>query len=54
MVEAQATDRSFCIERQKNVMVHPMIAKGTPEEKTGDMLHSKKQLANLTVLQSEK
>lgn len=53
-VEAQATDRAFRIGQQKNVMVHRMITKGTLEEKIDDMLHSKKQLANLTVANGEK
>jgi SNF2 family DNA or RNA helicase/uncharacterized Zn finger protein len=53
-VEAQATDRAFRIGQQKNVMVHRMITKGTLEEKIDDMLHSKKQLANMTVANGEK
>ena len=52
-VEAQATDRAFRIGQQKNVMVHRMITKGTLEEKIDAMLHSKKQLANLTVSSGE-
>lgn len=53
-VEAQATDRAFRIGQKKNVMVHRMITKGTLEEKIDDMLHSKKNLANLTVANGEK
>ena len=53
-VESQATDRSYRIGQQKNVMVYRMISKGTFEEKINDMLQQKKDLANLTVSVGEK
>ncbi|GAA4849730.1 SNF2-related protein [Algivirga pacifica] len=53
-VEAQATDRAYRIGQTNNVMVHRLITQSTFEEKIDDMLHSKKELANLTVNTGEK
>jgi len=48
-VEAQATDRAYRIGQQKNVMVYRLITKSTFEERINEMIHNKKELANLTV-----
>ena len=53
-VEDQATDRTYRIGQDKNVMVHRMITLGTFEEKIDDMLKSKKELADLAVYEGEK
>ena len=47
-VEDQATDRTYRIGQDKNVMVHRMITLGTFEEKIDEMLKSKKK--NLLIL----
>ncbi|MEH0158656.1 DEAD/DEAH box helicase [Limibacter armeniacum] len=48
-VEAQATDRAYRIGQENNVMVHRLITQNTFEERINDMLHSKKDLADMTV-----
>lgn len=48
-VESQATDRAFRIGQTKNVMVYRLINQGTMEEKIDAMIHSKKELAALSV-----
>lgn len=53
-VEEQATDRTYRIGQDKNVMVHRLITLGTFEEKIDEMLKSKKELANLAVYEGEK
>jgi len=53
-VEDQATDRTYRIGQNKNVMVHRMITLGTFEEKIDEMLKSKKELADLAVYEGEK
>ena len=53
-VEDQATDRTYRIGQDKNVMVHRMITLGTFEEKIDEMLKSKKELANMAVFEGEK
>lgn len=53
-VEDQATDRTYRIGQDKNVMVHRLITLGTFEEKIDEMLKSKKDLANLAVYEGEK
>ena len=53
-VEEQATDRTYRIGQDKNVMVHRMITLGTFEEKIDEMLKSKKELADLAVYEGEK
>jgi len=52
--EAQATDRAYRIGQLKNVMVYRLICKGTFEEKINEMLNSKKELAELSVVTGEK
>ena len=53
-VEGQATDRTYRIGQDKNVMVHRLITLGTFEEKIDEMLKSKKELADLAVYEGEK
>lgn len=53
-VEDQATDRTYRIGQNKNVMVHRLITLGTFEEKIDEMLKSKKELADLAVYEGEK
>ena len=53
-VEEQATDRTYRIGQDKNVMVNRMITLGTFEEKIDEMLKSKKELADLAVYEGEK
>lgn len=53
-VEDQATDRTYRIGQNKNVMVHRLITLGTFEEKIDEMLKSKKELANMAVYEGEK
>lgn len=53
-VEDQATDRTYRIGQNKNVMVHRLVTLGTFEEKIDEMLKSKKELANLAVYEGEK
>ena len=48
-VENQATDRAYRIGQKENVMVYRFITKGTFEEKINEMIHSKEELAKLTV-----
>ncbi|MFW5731255.1 MAG: DEAD/DEAH box helicase, partial [Desulfonatronovibrionaceae bacterium] len=44
-VENQATDRSFRIGQQKNVLVHKFVVAGTIEEKIHNLISEKKELA---------
>ena len=53
-VEDQATDRTYRIGQNKNVMVHRLINIGTFEEKINEMIKSKKELANIAVYEGEK
>lgn len=48
-VEAQATDRAYRIGQQRNVQVHRLITRATFEERINEMIHNKKELAELTV-----
>ncbi len=52
-VEAQATDRTYRIGQDKNVVVHRLITIGTFEEKIDEMIKAKKELADLTVTTGE-
>ncbi|MBF0467141.1 MAG: DEAD/DEAH box helicase family protein [Nitrospirae bacterium] len=52
-VEAQATDRTYRIGQEKNVIVHRLITLGTFEEKIDEMIKAKKELADLTVVTGE-
>ena len=53
-VEDQATDRTYRIGQEKNVMVHRFITLGTFEEKIDEMISNKKDLANVAVFEGEK
>ena len=53
-VEEQATDRSYRIGQDKNVMVHRLVTIGTFEEKIDEMKKQKKELVNLAVFEGEK
>ncbi len=53
-VEEQATDRSYRIGQDKNVMVHRLVTIGTFEEKIDEMIKQKKELVNLAVFEGEK
>ncbi len=53
-VEEQATDRSYRIGQNKNVMVHRLVTLGTFEEKIDEMIKQKKELVNLAVFEGEK
>ena len=53
-VEDQATDRTYRIGQDKNVMVHRFITLGTFEEKIDEMISNKKDLANVAVFEGEK
>ena len=53
-VEDQATDRTYRIGQDKNVMVHRMITLGTFGEKIDEMLKSKKELVDMAVYEGEK
>ncbi|RAP53673.1 MAG: hypothetical protein BZ138_00170, partial [Methanosphaera sp. rholeuAM270] len=53
-VENQATDRAYRIGQKTNVMVYRFITMGTFEEKINEMIHDKKELAELTVGSGEK
>lgn len=53
-VEDQATDRTYRIGQEKNVMVHRLITLGTFEEKIDEMLKTKKDLADMAVYEGEK
>lgn len=53
-VEDQATDRTYRIGQDRNVMVHRLITLGTFEEKIDEMLKGKKELANMAVFEGEK
>jgi SNF2 family DNA or RNA helicase len=53
-VEEQATDRTYRIGQEKNVMVHRLITLGTFEEKIDEMIKAKRELADLTVSTGER
>ena len=53
-VEDQATDRTYRIGQDKNVMVHRFVTLGTFEEKIDEMINNKKDLANVAVFEGEK
>ncbi|WP_029002187.1 SNF2-related protein [Azohydromonas australica] len=48
-VEAQATDRAYRIGQQRKVQVHRFITRGTFEERINEMIHAKRDLAEMTV-----
>lgn len=53
-VEDQATDRTYRIGQENNVMVHRFITLGTFEEKIDEMINNKKDLANVAVFEGER
>lgn len=53
-VEDQATDRTYRIGQNNNVMVHRLITLGTFEEKIDEMIKKKKELVNMAVFEGEK
>jgi SNF2 family DNA or RNA helicase len=53
-VENQATDRTFRIGQQKNVLVHKFIVAGTLEERIDEMIENKTGIANQVVGTGEK
>ncbi len=53
-VEDQATDRSYRIGQDKNVMVHRLVTLGTFEEKIDEMIKQKKELVNMAVFEGER
>jgi SNF2 family DNA or RNA helicase len=52
-VETQAVDRAYRIGQTSNVHVHIFCCKGTLEERIGDMLASKKTLAESVILERD-
>ncbi|MDR0652897.1 MAG: DEAD/DEAH box helicase [Synergistaceae bacterium] len=52
-VETQAIDRAYRIGQTSNVQVHIFCCKGTLEERIGDMITSKKTLANSVILERD-
>lgn len=53
-VEDQATDRTYRIGQDKNVMVHRFITLSTFEEKIDKMIKEKRNLADMAVFEGEK
>jgi uncharacterized Zn finger protein/ERCC4-related helicase len=52
-VENQATDRAFRIGQEKQVTVYRLITEGTFEEQINQMIESKQDLADMTVVKGE-
>ena len=52
-VENQATDRSYRINQEKNVMVYRFITKGTLEERINQILIEKRELVDMTINSEE-
>ena len=52
-VENQATDRTYRIGQDKNIMVHRLITMGTFEEKIDDMLKAKMELVDMSLFSGE-
>jgi SNF2 family DNA or RNA helicase len=52
-VENQATDRTYRIGQDKNIMVHRLITMGTFEEKIDDMLKAKTELVDMSLFSGE-
>ena len=52
-VEAQATDRAYRIGQERTVFVHRLVSEGTFEEKIDALIQSKRQLADLSVVEGE-
>lgn len=52
-VENQATDRTYRIGQDKNIMVHRLITLGTFEERIDEMLKSKSELVDMSLFSGE-
>jgi SNF2 family DNA or RNA helicase len=52
-VENHATDRTYRIGQDKNIMVHRLITMGTFEEKIDDMLKAKTELVDMSLFSGE-
>jgi SNF2 family DNA or RNA helicase len=52
-VEAQATDRAYRIGQTRPVQVHRLIAEGTLEDRIGEMLVRKRELADAVLATGE-
>ncbi|MBB4080426.1 superfamily II DNA or RNA helicase [Lewinella aquimaris] len=53
-VEAQATDRAYRIGQQRTVFVHRLVTERTFEEKIDQLIQSKQEVADLSVVEGEK
>ena len=53
-VEDQATDRTYRIGQDKNVMIHRFITLSTFEEKIDKIIKDKRELANAAVFEGER
>lgn len=53
-VEDQATDRTYRIGQDKNVMIHRFVTLSTFEEKIDKIIKDKRELANAAVFEGEK
>jgi SNF2 family DNA or RNA helicase len=52
-VENQATDRAFRIGQKRNVQVRKFVCAGTLEERIDQMIHQKRELADLVISDGE-
>ncbi len=52
-VENQATDRAYRIGQENTVFVHRLVTERTFEEKIDELIHSKREIADLSVVQGE-
>lgn len=48
-VEDQATDRAWRFGQQRTVMVHKLVCQGTVEERIGEVIDEKRQLADAVI-----
>ncbi len=53
-VEAQATDRAYRIGQQRTVFVHRLVTERTFEEKIDRLIQSKREVADLSVVEGER
>ena len=52
-VEAQATDRAYRIGQERTVFVHRLVTERTFEEKIDELIQSKREVADLSVVEGE-
>ncbi|MGB3546078.1 MAG: DEAD/DEAH box helicase [Saprospiraceae bacterium] len=52
-VENQATDRAYRIGQENTVFVHRLVTERTFEEKIDELIHSKREIADLSVAEGE-